>query len=276
LSSYRVVLLLYAALGLMLMFVFSKLSPVVEVVELPAARGRFGLTHSRKAVFRLFALFAVDAFAGDCRTEFGRLLVLFAIQCRAWGDWRDLLWREPFRRCLRWQRRVSRRLDSSTRWCLRVPSNILLMLVRSCHLPLAILVLLARFSISQMDVPTRQSYVMAVVEPSERSAAAGITGIARTFGAACSPLLSGLLLNAGLLSLPFFAAGGLKIVYDLALYRSFRSLKPTEEQTAYLNRQPSTEGLRVSHTGCPLNMRSNCSEICLHPGVCPKLSKPSR
>jgi MFS family permease len=75
-----------------------------------------------------------------------------------------------------------------------------------------------------MDVPTRQSYVMAVVDPAERSAAAGVTGIARTTGAAISPALSApLVASAGLAALPFFLAGGLKIVYDLLLYRAFRS-----------------------------------------------------
>jgi predicted MFS family arabinose efflux permease len=111
-----------------------------------------------------------------------------------------------------------------------IPSNILLMLVPLMpSLPLAIAVLLDRFSISQMDVPTRQAYVMAVVEPGERSAAAGITGIARTIGAACSPLLTGLFLSNGLLSLPFLAAGGLKIIYDLALFHNFRIEEPHEE-----------------------------------------------
>ena len=76
--------------------------------------------------------------------------------------------------------------------------------------------LLLRFSLSQMDVPTRQSYVMAVVEPDERSAAAGVTGIARTTGAAISPSISApLVASAGLAAVPFFLAGGLKIVYDL-------------------------------------------------------------
>jgi MFS family permease len=79
-----------------------------------------------------------------------------------------------------------------------------------------------------MDVPTRQSYVMAVVDPEERSAAAGLTGIARTVGAAISPLLTGFMLGAGLVTLPFFLAGGLKIVYDLALYQSFRTMKPKQ------------------------------------------------
>ena len=76
--------------------------------------------------------------------------------------------------------------------------------------------LLLRFSLSQMDVPTRQSYVMAVVEPDERSAAAGVTGIARTIGAAISPSFSAVLVaSAGSRPLPFYLAGGLKILYDL-------------------------------------------------------------
>jgi MFS family permease len=95
---------------------------------------------------------------------------------------------------------------------------------------LAIVVLLARFSISQMDVPTRQSYTMAVVDPDERSAAAGVTGIARTTGAAISPLLAAPLFAVpGLAALPFFIAGGLKIVYDLALWRAFRSRRAPDE-----------------------------------------------
>jgi MFS family permease len=91
--------------------------------------------------------------------------------------------------------------------------------------------LLLRFSISQMDVPTRQSYTMAVVEPGERSAAAGVTGVARTIGASLSPVLTGWFFgNPAFLGLPFLISGALKIVYDLALYRSFRAVKPPEEQ----------------------------------------------
>jgi MFS family permease len=97
-------------------------------------------------------------------------------------------------------------------------------------LPLAIGVLLLRFSISQMDVPTRQSYTMAVVAPEERSAAAGVTGIARTVGSSLAPLAAGPLFAApALASVPFFVAGGLKILYDLVLWRAFRRVKPPEE-----------------------------------------------
>jgi MFS family permease len=113
-----------------------------------------------------------------------------------------------------------------------IPSNILLMLVPLMpNLPSAIVVLLLRFSISQMDVPTRQSYTMAVVSPDERSAASGVTSIARSVGAAISPSLTGLFFaSPALLSLPFFLSGGLKIIYDVLLYRSFRALRPPEEK----------------------------------------------
>jgi MFS family permease len=114
-----------------------------------------------------------------------------------------------------------------------LPSNILLVLVPLMpNLPLAIVVLFARFSISQMDVPPRQSYTMAVVTPDERSAAAGVTGIARSIGAAISPTLAGLCLsNPGFFGAPFFVAGGLKIIYDILLYRGFRSVKDQEPGT---------------------------------------------
>src|SRR5205085_2132924 len=101
--------------------------------------------------------------------------------------------------------------------------NVLLIVVPLMpNLRLAIAVLMVRFSISQMDVPTRQSYTMAVVPPEERSAAAGVTGVARTTGAAIAPLFAGLLFSRpALIDYPFFIAGALKIAYDLLLYRAF-------------------------------------------------------
>jgi MFS family permease len=81
-----------------------------------------------------------------------------------------------------------------------------------------------------MDVPTRQSYTMAVVEPEERAAASGITGVARTTGAALSPFFAGLLFaRPSLMNVPFYVAGVLKIAYDLWLFGAFRSVKPPEE-----------------------------------------------
>jgi len=114
-----------------------------------------------------------------------------------------------------------------------LPSNVLLIAVPLMPtLPLAVAALLARFSISQMDVPTRQSYTMAVVDSDERSAAAGVTGIARSIGAAAGSALAGPLVAApALAAIPFFIGGGLKIVYDLALWRAFRA-RPAPEDPA--------------------------------------------
>jgi hypothetical protein len=104
-----------------------------------------------------------------------------------------------------------------------VPSNVLLILVPlRPNLPLAIAQLRARFSIRQMDVPTRQSYTMAVVAPDERSAAAGVTNIARTVGVSVSQLIAAPLIAVG--GIAFYVAGGLKLIYDALLYRKFSSL----------------------------------------------------
>jgi len=112
-----------------------------------------------------------------------------------------------------------------------LPSNLLLVLVPLAPAAwLAVLLFLARMSVSQMDVPTRKSYTMAVVDPDERTAAAGITNVARTAASAVSPVLSGAAVGIGALGLPFFVAGGLKVVYDGLIYLTFRNVHPPEEQ----------------------------------------------
>jgi MFS family permease len=112
-----------------------------------------------------------------------------------------------------------------------LPSNVLLILVPLMpNVSLAIGALLLRFSISQMDVPTRQAYTMAVVHPDERSAAAGVTSVARSIGASVPPMLATIFIGSTvMMSLPFYLAGGLKIAYDLMLYRAFAR---SEEKTA--------------------------------------------
>jgi len=112
-----------------------------------------------------------------------------------------------------------------------LPSNVVLIgLPFMPTLPLAALVLLARASLSQMDVPARQSYIVAVVDPDERSAAAGITAIARGLGSAPGPAIAAPLLGAAsFMAVPFVAGGVLKITYDLLLYRLFRAVRPPEE-----------------------------------------------
>jgi len=237
LESYRAVVVGYALLGLALGVLFSKLSSAVEVGRREAGNSpykNFGLHRSRRVVFKLSALFALDAFAGGLVVQ---SLVAYWFHVR-WGVEPALLGSIFFGAnifaglsALAAARIAARFGLINTMVWTHIPSNILLMLVPLMpNLPLAIAILLARFSISQMDVPTRQSYTMAVVAPDERSAASGITSIVRTLGSAAAPLVTGALLGASLLSAPFFVAGGLKIVYDLSLYQSFRSLKPPEER----------------------------------------------
>ena len=244
LESYRIVVIGYALLGLVLGALFSRLSPAVEATtrKLAAASPHpfsisslhFGLHRSRSIVLKLSALFMLDAFAGGLVVQSliaYWLHLRFGVEPAGLGAiffGANILAGVSALAAARVAGRIG--LINTMVWT-HILSNILLMLVPLMpNLSLAIAVLLARFSISQMDVPTRQSYTMAVVEPDERSAAAGATTIARTAAVAVAPVLTGALLGASLFSLPFFLAGSLKIIYDLLLYRSFRALKPPEEK----------------------------------------------
>jgi MFS family permease len=236
LASYRVVLAGYALAGLALVFCFLGLTADIEVADKSAVVKRtFGLHKSRAVVIKLSSLFALDAFAGGLIIQSMMAFwfhVKFGIDTGTIGSiffganilaGISALLAVP----------LSKKIGLiKTMVFTHVPSNILLILVPLMpNLPLAIAVLLARFSISQMDVPTRQSYTMAVVTPDERSAASGVTSIARSIGAAISPTLTGLFLGVpALISAPFFLCGGLKIVYDLLLFRGFRAVKPPEEK----------------------------------------------
>ena len=241
LASYRVIVLGYAAIGLLLGILFTRLSPAAEApaadvaLPSPTLSTRLGLHRSRNVVLKLAALFSLDAFAGGFVVQ---SIVAYWFHIR-FGVEPAVLGSIFFGANLLAglsalsAARVAAHIGLiNTMVFTHIPSNILLMLVPLMpNLPWAIVVLLLRFSISQMDVPTRQSYTMAMVSPDERSAAAGVTGVARTIGASIAPAFTGLLLSTpALLSAPFFAAGGLKIVYDLTLYRMFRAVKPPEEK----------------------------------------------
>jgi|tagenome__1003787_1003787.scaffolds.fasta_scaffold20880888_2 MFS family permease len=239
LISYRIIILIYGLLGVVLAILFHQLSPMAEAsVQVArtteATQVRFGLHRSRGVVLKLSALFALDAFAGGLVVQSliaYWFVVRFGIDAGVLGAiffGANILAGFSALTAARVAQRFG--LINTMVWT-HIPSNILLILVPLMPtLPLAIAVLLARFSISQMDVPTRQSYTMAVVDPDERAAAAGFTTIIRTLASAVSPALTGILFGAALLNAPFFLAGGLKIAYDLALYRSFRTIRPPEEQ----------------------------------------------
>jgi len=243
LASYRVVVAAYGAAGLLLVILFTRLSGGIEIArpsdapsQSPELRRLFGLHKSKGVVFKLSALFSLDAFAGGFVLQSIMAYwfhVRFNVQPALLGSiffGANILAGISALTAARVAARIGL---VRTMVFTHIPSNILLMLVPLMpNLPLAVALLLLRFSISQMDVPTRQSYTMAVVSPDERSAAAGITGIARTTGASLSPTLTGpLLASVSLLNLPFFLAGGLKIIYDLLLYRSFQGMRPPEEKS---------------------------------------------
>jgi MFS family permease len=238
LDAYRTVLMGYALGGFIIGILFLSLTRDVEAP--PASQSDqpkrvLGLHRSRNVVIKLSALFSIDAFAGGLIVQSMIaywFYIKFGVDAGIIGS-------------IFFGTNVLAGLSGllavplankigliNTMVLTHVPSNILLILVPLMPtLPLAIAFLLMRFSISQMDIPTRQSYTVAVVAPDERSAASGVTTIARSVGAAISPFLTGIFLSIPtLFSVPFFLAGGLKLVYDFLLYRSFRAIKPPEEQ----------------------------------------------
>ena len=247
LTGYRAIVIAYGAMGLLLAILFLSLSPSVEVEapvdpEKAVPKRLLGLHQSQSVIFKLSALFALDSFAGGFVMQ-SLLAYWFHVK---FGVAPGLLGGIFFGAnifagisALSASKIASRIGLVNTMVFTHIPSNVLLILVPLMpNATLAIVVLLLRFAISQMDVPTRQSYTMAVVQPDERSAAAGVTGVARTIGAGLSPVLAGpLLASASLLSVPLFLAGALKIVYDLMLYRSFKAIRPPEESSSVAPRR---------------------------------------
>jgi MFS family permease len=234
---YRPAVFAYGLLGLVMGGIFFFLSPSVEVQVNQAAKPEtkpfLGLHKSRGIVFKLSALFALDSFGGGFVMQ---SLLAYWLHVRFGADPAALggiflaanLLAGVSALAAGW---LANRFGLiNTMVFTHLPSNVLLVLVPLMpSLEWAVALLLLRYSISQMDVPTRQAYTISVVDPDERSAASGVTAVARSVGAAMSPVLSAHLLGVpSLASLPFFLAGGIKIVYDLLLLRAFGKVRPEE------------------------------------------------
>jgi len=213
----------------------ANLSPAVERGEELEAAPLPGLHRSRGIVLRLSALFALDSFGGGFvpQTFIAYLFVrkygasphTLAIVFFAIG----LLQALSFQAAVRLAGRIGL---LRTMVFTHLPSNLLLVAVAFApNLAAAIALLLARFALSQMDVPTRQAYVMAVVDPSERTAAAAYTNTARYLARPVAPLIAGAVIR-GALGAPFFVAGSLKSAYDLGLYALFRNVDVEGERTS--------------------------------------------
>jgi len=235
LSSYHIMFATYAGFGLMMGVVFSFLSSRIEV-EHPEVQGPsrfFGLHRSWAIVRNLSILFAFDSFAGALVLQ---SLLAYWFHSRFGADPATLgqlfFGANILAGCSALvAARVAARIGLiNTMAFTHLPANVFLLLTPLMPtFPLAAAMVLLRYSTAQMDVPTRQAYLMAVVAPDERSAAAGVTTLTRTMASAFGPLVTGALFSASLMSLPFFLAGGIKIIYDLALLWNFRHIKPPEE-----------------------------------------------
>jgi len=230
LTAFRLMFYAYAALGVASALLYRRLPHAQGEDRAPSAP----LGPSRRTVYRLAALFSIDAFAGGFIAQ--SLLVLwlferFDLSLSAAGlffFWSSTLGAFSFP-VAAW---IARRVGLvNTMVFTHIPSSIFLILAAFApNLSVALALLLLRAALSQMDVPTRTSYVMAVVTPPERPAAAGVTAVPRSLASSISPAISGLLLTTTFTGLPLILCGTLKIAYDVALLFSFRHIKPPEEQ----------------------------------------------
>ncbi len=236
LASYQTLFAVYAGFGVLLAVLFLFLSRHIEVelTEGNVVRKFFGLHRSRSIIQKLSLLFVLDSFAGALVVQ---SLMAYWFHSR-FGVEPAMLGSVFFAANLLAgcsalvAARVAARIGLvNTMVFTHLPANVFLLLTPLMPtFPLAAAMVLLRYSTAQMDVPTRQAYVMAVVAPDERSAASGIITLARTSASALGPVAAGSLFQASFMSAPFFIAGGLKIVYDLLLLWQFRHIRPPEEE----------------------------------------------
>jgi MFS family permease len=239
-DAYRPLFVLYGLIGLANLGLFMTLSPRVELAKVEGERRFLGLHRSGGIVARLAVLFGFDALAGG--------LVVYSVV----AYWFYLRWDftpEQLAVLFFFVNVLSGLSLLAAGWLAgrigllntmvftHLPSNVLLLLVPFMPTaPLAVAFYLARMSISQMDVPTRQSYTMAVVAPDERTPTAGLLNLARVSATAVSPAIAGYAIGIAALGLPFILSALMKIPYDLILWRTFRNVRPPEEEALRLKR----------------------------------------
>jgi MFS family permease len=229
-TAFKIMFYVYAALGLTSAALYRRLPHRQMEEKRPSAP----LGSSRGIVYRLAALFSLDAFAGGFVVQ--SLLVLWLFErydlslstASVFFFWATTLSAFSYPVAAWLAKRIGL---VNTMVFTHIPSSLFLILAAfSPNLTVTLGLLLARAALSQMDVPTRTSYVMAVVTPAERTAAASVTAVPRSLASSLSPALSGLLLATSFSGLPLVLCGVLKIAYDVALLFSFRHMKPPEEQ----------------------------------------------
>jgi MFS family permease len=231
LAAFKAMFVLYAMAGVAAGLIYRQLPPAdVAAGDDPASP----LGPSRRIVHRLAALFSLDAFAGGLVVQSLLALWLFdafglslAVTAQLFF-WSGLLTALSYLAAVPLARRIGL---INTMVFTHLPANLCLVAVPfMTELWQAVALLLVRSLLSQMDVPTRTSYVMAVVTPAERQAAASLTAVPRSLAAAVSPSLAGWMLASASFGWPLLLAGALKIAYDLTLLAQFRHVRPPEEQ----------------------------------------------
>lgn len=228
-AALHAVFWLYAAIGLTTWVIYRPLSISAEIQKTPSR----GLTHSRKIVLALAALFSLDAFGGGFFVQSLLALWLFkafhlsVVTASSILFWAGICSAASYLFAVPLSERFGL---INTMVFTHLPSNLLLVLVPFApNLPIAVGLLLARSALSQMDVPTRTSYVMAVVRPEERPAAAGFTSVPRSLASAVSPIIAGYLLTLSAFGWPLVIGGVLKAFYDVLLLLRFRKVAPDNE-----------------------------------------------
>ncbi len=231
--GYRPLFLAYMLSGLLGAVLYSTLSPTVETERGEKKRAVLSPA-ARPIVVRLSALFAIDSFGGGFigTSIFSYYFFLrFGLDLASLGTIFALT---QFVTALSFllAERIARRIGLlRTMVFSHVPSNVFLIGVAFAPTPVsAVALLLCRQSLSQMDVPTRQSYIMAIVDEADRTPAAGLTSTTRTVSSSISPSLAGYALNNLWIGTPLVAAGSLKLLYDALIYVSFRKVRPPEER----------------------------------------------
>jgi MFS family permease len=226
LLAMRMMFLLYAATGIVIWLLYRRLPQSGA----PHQRRSAPLGESRRIVTRLALLFSVDAFAGGLVVNSLLSLWLmqrFGLSVGAAGQfffWAGLLTAGSQLAAAPLARKIGL---LNTMVFTHIPASLCLIAAAlTASLPLTLALLLVRSALSQMDVPTRTAYVMAVVTPPERPAAASFTSVPRSLAASLAPSLAGGLIGMGWLGAPLVACGALKIAYDLSLLFAFRHVKP--------------------------------------------------
>jgi MFS family permease len=231
-TGTQALFLLYGAIGVITLLLYAGLPDIRH--SGPASTARLG--PSRRRVYGLAALFSVDSFGGGFVVNSLLALWLFDRFGLSIATTGTIFFVTGLCSAVSYLAAVplARRFGLiNTMVFSHLPANVLLILAAFAPtLPLAVVLLVLRSLLSQMDVPTRTSYVMAIVEPAERPAAASLTAVPRSLAAALSPTLAGWMLGLSTFGWPLVCAGALKIAYDLALLQRFRAVRPPEETAA--------------------------------------------